>query len=40
MQPLLRLAGGVVAIALLLACIVFVLFMMKVFKVKLGEIAR
>jgi len=32
--------GSAYAIVLLLACIVFVLLMMKVFKVKLGEIAR
>lgn len=32
--------GSAYALILLLACIVFVLFMMRVFKVRLGEIAR
>jgi len=32
--------GSAYALVLLLACILFVLFMMRVFKVKLGEIAR
>ena len=32
--------GSAYALVLLITCIIFVLFVMKVFKVKLGEIAR